>query len=143
MNKIELLQQLKMSNLKIKSIQDRFIKTPIRIIKIDGTILKIIKYDDSILKINNSDNITEIKEKIRISEEMFSYLDIQNLNIQNSDVLKWGVMDNGEYRLCYDISPSLNSPPIRLVPVEGMDNLFEMPDQREARIQDTGSAFLS
>ena len=62
MNKIELIQQLKMSNLKIKSIQDRFIKTPIRIIKIDGTILKIIKYDDSILKINNSDNITEIKE---------------------------------------------------------------------------------
>ena len=45
MNKIELLQQLKMSNLKIKSIQDRFIKTPIRIIKIDGTILKIIKYE--------------------------------------------------------------------------------------------------
>ena len=30
MNKIELIQQLKMSNLKIKSIQDRFIKTPIR-----------------------------------------------------------------------------------------------------------------
>lgn len=106
--------------------------------KRDGTILNKIKSTDHILKVKTSHNITEIKEKIKIAKDMTSYLRMEHYDIYQM----WFIDETGKKRMCCDRSPEANPIPSNLVRIEGTD-LWEMPEQREARIDDTGSARLS